>query len=156
MTRARVERFRAIARITLNGREYELFGSGTIDEDAGVVDGRYKHNIPANDLDPYVFQTVLVTGYPSVCRANGSMNPFVGADYSYRRTIDFGTYGRMSYDARCHLPLDADGRHLHSEFDVGSQPRSSWPDERLTTGRALAPVPDWRNNVVIRNCMAPV
>jgi hypothetical protein len=118
VTKVKVESFRAIARILLNGQKYQLVGQGSVDEDKGIVEGRYEHNIPANDIDPYVFQTVLVTGYPSVCRPNGFSNPFSGVDYSYRREIDFGRHGWMAYTAKCYAPTGRDCKQLDSEFDV--------------------------------------
>jgi hypothetical protein len=114
----KVEEFTAKASLILNGKRRELVGYGTIDELTGFVEGHYRHDVPANDVDPYIFQTVLVTGYPSVCRDDGSGNPFQGADYSYRREIDFGPNGWITYDAHCKIIQRRQKLCLESDFAV--------------------------------------
>jgi hypothetical protein len=113
--------FCARAKVTLNGRKQILTGQGKIDDDGGVVDGRYIHDLPANEnrVDALIFQTVLVTGYPSVCRADALIqNPFRHGDYNYRRQIDFGRHGKMAYHANCWLVRERSHLRLHSEFVV--------------------------------------
>jgi hypothetical protein len=112
------EIFTAKARIVLNGKAHELVGRGTIDVAQGTVDGQYEHDIPANDLDARIFQTVLITGYPSVCRDNGIFNPFKAGNYVYHREVDFGSHGKLSYEARCKFTNSDESRCLESEFDV--------------------------------------
>jgi hypothetical protein len=119
MLTGRVLRFRAVARLHLNQRDYELIGGGEIDDEEGVVRGRYEHNVPADDVDALIFQTVLVTGYPSVCATRSAVrNPFHGQKYRYERHVDFGAHGKIAYQAHCwHEPVP-DGLLLDSQFEV--------------------------------------
>lgn len=114
-----VVEFEAHARLKFRGRPYELSGAGKVGLACGLVDGTYVHNLPANDFDPLVLQTVLVTGYPSVCAsADGRPNPFQGGSYSYRRWVEFGPSGTIAYSARCWLEQRVRTQCLLSEFDV--------------------------------------
>lgn len=122
MDQRKAVEFQARATIVLNGREQYLIGRGNIDSKAGIVNGSYHHNVPANDFDALVFQTVLVTGYPSVCREDDSLrNPFLEGDYHYDREIDFGANGRMRYTADCRLVEHPYGFCLNSEFNVQTE-----------------------------------
>jgi hypothetical protein len=122
MTHANVVTFEARAKLLLNGRRSKLEGKGSIDLRLGFVDGKYHHDMPTNDVDPLIFQTVLITGYPSVCRSSPeTANPFHDGDYSYHREIDFGPHGAIQYHANCWLEQRNDDACLQSEFDVQGQ-----------------------------------
>lgn len=113
-----VVEFTAKARIRIGDREFWLNGRGGINDPKGIVTGRYVHDLPANDFEPYVLQVVLITGYPSVCRSTVEQNPFKAGDYSYERHVDFGAHGEIAYKAKCWTEEFSVGRRLHSEFDV--------------------------------------
>lgn len=114
-----VTEFDARAIIRVGGRQYLLNGNGTIADPQGLVRGTYRHDLPANDFEPFVLQVVLVTGYPSVCRSTPSQNPFKCGDYGYERRVVFDGYGELEYVARCWVEEAANGsRRLRSEFDV--------------------------------------
>lgn len=114
-----ITEFDARAIIRVGGREYRLKGSGAIADPLGIVRGTYRHDLPANDFEPFVLQVVLVTGYPSVCRSTLSQNPFKRGDYCYERRVVFDGYGELEYTARCWaVEMPTGGRRLCSEFDV--------------------------------------
>jgi hypothetical protein len=110
--------FDARAVIRIGSREFHLSGRGSISDPQGIVRGTYRHDLPANDFEPYVLQVVLVTGYPSICRSAIADNPFKSGDYNYRREVDFGKHGTLNYRAACWTEDTGSGRRLCSEFDV--------------------------------------
>ncbi len=115
----RVTRFEARANITLNGRRRYISGAGTVDSRKGIVKGTYSHDIPIDEVDPKVFQAVLITGYPSVSKnQTGHPNPFEVADYTYTRNVDLGSHGHIRYDARVWAEASETGGVLRSEFEV--------------------------------------
>jgi len=113
--------FSARATIRVGTRQYTLIGSGAITDPQGIVRGTYRHDLPANDFQPFVLQVVLVTGYPSICRSTPEQNPFKHGDYHYRRHVAFNGHGELEYEARCWSEdLPGSGRRLCSEFDVNA------------------------------------
>ena len=110
------KRFAADARLRLNDQDVRLIGRGTIDLDRGIVAGDYEIKRLPVDIDPLIFKTVLVTGYPSVCRSEPGANPFKVGSYRYRRTVDLGEHGSLSYSAIC--DAEAGRATLDSAFEV--------------------------------------
>lgn len=143
MLTKRVIEFRATARIHLNGDVYHLAGSGQINDREGIVEGRYNHDVPSDDVDALIFQTVLITGYPSVCAGRpGLHNPFHGHDYRYTRSVDFGPHGRISYSANCwHVPT-SDGLTLHSTFDVEGNLKTGRLEPATEVSETWTPIND--------------
>jgi hypothetical protein len=122
MLQQKIATFGADAHLHLNGNIFRLSGEGQIDEDMGVVEGKYRHDIPEAFVDPRILQAVLVTGYPSVCRnCTIARNPFENIDYSYIRHLDLGVFGQLSYEAECWIEERDAGPHLASRFKVQGQ-----------------------------------
>ena len=114
-----ITEFDARATIRLGDRQFFLTGSGVIADPRGIVRGTYRHDLPANDFEPFVLQVVLVTGYPSICRSTPHQNPFKRGDYRYERHVVFDGCGELQYTARCWAEEMPNGvRRLRSEFDV--------------------------------------
>jgi hypothetical protein len=111
--------FSAHVELRLNKKTARMNGEGTVDLHKGTVSGKYLHDLNDPNVHPMVFQTVLITGYPSVCRAeNNFTNPFQLGDYHYKRDVDFGPHGFLSYAARCWVTPNGRDSHLNSEFKV--------------------------------------
>lgn len=103
----------------LNGQRVSITGDGLLDYDLGVVSGVYALQDIPHTIHPLIFNSVLVTGYPSVCAVKKTMNPFHPGSYTYAREIDFATHGHISYVARCIELTDVFGNsHLDSSFDI--------------------------------------
>lgn len=105
---------------SINGADVRISGSGLFDEPGGIVDGTYMLNAIPAGVDPLIFNSVLVTGYPSVCQTlDGISNPFRPGSYSYTRKVDFGPHGFLAYTAECNKTISQDGvAILKSEFKI--------------------------------------
>ena len=111
--------FTANVQLKLNGQTNKLNGNGTLEYPGGIVVGDYEAERNQEDIDLFLFKSVLITGYPSVCCVNPDItNPFQTGDYYYRREIDFGQYGQMSYTADCSHRKQNGKLILDSVFDV--------------------------------------
>ena len=89
---------------TLNGKALQLNGAGELRVDDGLVVGSYEIAQIASGVDSLIFNCVLVTGYPSACKATGELdNPFKLGSYQYERQIRFGGGGAIRYRAECDL-----------------------------------------------------
>jgi hypothetical protein len=113
-----LKRFAAVAELRLNDRHIELTGAGVFDAEQGRVAGDYEIRRLPDDIDPLVFKTVLITGYPSVCEAAPGQNPFKHGSYRYRREVDLGVHGRLAYSADCRVDAERPELTLDSRFDV--------------------------------------
>ena len=113
-----MQMYSAQLRGILNDQEVSIVGSGILDADKGVVIGQYfLRKIPPM-LHPLVFNSVLITGYPSVCGSLGMSNPFYPGSYSYSRVVEFGENGRISYSAHCIEVSGREGSRLETTFEI--------------------------------------
>lgn len=113
-------RFSASLDGSLNGKAVSVIGSGLLLVERGVVDGEYAIEGLDNNVHPFVFNAVMVTGYPSVCRvAPQTSNPFWPGSYRYDREVRFGALGALSYSAECIVEVDSNGvSFLDSRFQL--------------------------------------
>jgi hypothetical protein len=113
-------KYQAEMRGSINGSDVRISGSGLIDEVGGIVDGTYMLSAIPAGVDPLVFNSVLITGYPSVCQTcDGITNPFRPGSYSYSRKVDFGPHGYLEYTAECNETMSQDEvTILDSEFRI--------------------------------------
>jgi hypothetical protein len=120
-----VLQYEALIRGHLNGESLIVDGRGLIDQDKGLVEGRYRLVAFPAGVDPLVLEAVALTGYPSVCRASpGTTNPFHGGDYIYKRVVNFGPSGRIAYRAACTINRQSRRRFLVSTFNVSAELRT--------------------------------
>jgi hypothetical protein len=94
--------YSATMRGTLNGQSVFSEGNGSYDSTTGLISGIYTYSRIPNSIDLKIFNSVKVTGYPSVCELHNNIeNPFSNGSYSYERFIDFGSHGSVWYSAKC-------------------------------------------------------
>jgi hypothetical protein len=108
----------AIAYGQINDAAFRLNGNGTFDQPNGRVNGLYEIEDLPPGIDALIFNAVLITGYPSVCKSSPLLtNPFQIGSYSYRREIAFDSGERLVYTADCSV-VDSSST-LHSTFVLG-------------------------------------
>jgi hypothetical protein len=126
--------YTATVRGTINGRNLEVVGRGSISESGGLTEGEYKIEQFPPDTDPAFLTAVLITGYPNASRTTGAVtNPFQGRSYSYCRQLRFSSGHSMSFVAQCFRHES----HLESTFDLCGL----MPDARVN--RVLPLVESW-------------
>lgn len=105
---------------SVNDRPLRVRGRGSIDHHAGRVRGMYRLDQIPVGIHPRFLNAVMVTGYPSVCQeSSDAANPFVNGPYSYTRTLDFGSRGKLTYTAKCHgVETEPDSNTLESYFEI--------------------------------------
>jgi hypothetical protein len=110
--------YRAVTSGSLNGQNVLVEGLGAFEHADGLVIGNYDfHALPVG-VHKFLFNSVMITGYPSVCKAYGDhSNPFFPGSYKYEREIDFGSHGSISYEATCNeIRTSEDVVELDSKF----------------------------------------
>lgn len=113
-------KFTANASGSINSRPFRLSGVGDLDLNEGTVFGQYEVQEISPGVDSLLFNCVLVTGYPSVCRSHeGAYNPFQQGSYSYLRHISFEGGGNIDYRADC--VCDDARTTLRSTFEVTAE-----------------------------------
>lgn len=101
----------------VNGTHITVTGRGSFDLGKGTVSGSYELGDIPQGMDALIYNSVLITGYPSVCA--GDDNPFSDRSYSYVRKIDLGRYGKLEYQAECKLQVQDDREtFLESSFEL--------------------------------------
>jgi hypothetical protein len=94
----------------INGKSIQGSGKGLLASHDGIVDGEYALKRLPTGFSPLVLNAVMVTGYPSICKASeGVENPFKLGEYRYVRAIDLGEFGGFEYSAECEESLDDQG-----------------------------------------------
>jgi hypothetical protein len=120
--RSRRKKIRYSAKLvgTINGVHLKVDGCGTLEPVSGRVKGEYKLIRFPNLLPPRVLNSVMVTGYPSVCQENKTAaNPFAKGSYNYVRRLDFGSRGELVYTAVCtEVENNPDSAWLDSHFEI--------------------------------------
>lgn len=113
----RHSRFVALAELELNDEQVRLTGRGSVEPNDGIVEGTYQYEPLPGLVDPFIFKSVLITGYPSICQSrDGKINPFKAGSYRYRRTVDFGEHGALRYEADCKIDGSDSEARLVSTF----------------------------------------
>jgi hypothetical protein len=121
--RRRAARYSARLTGRINGIDLDVGGRGTLDAYSGRVNGSYELTRFPRTLHPRILNSVMVTGYPSVCEEPpGLSNPFAHGSYSYVRQLDFGSRGKLIYSAQCHdIEDDLESNCLDSYFEINGE-----------------------------------
>lgn len=130
-------RYTALASGTVNDRPLRISGSGHFEMPLGLVVGEYLIQEVPPGFDTLLLNSVLITGYPSVCRHVGkAKNPFAEASYRYSREIRFSTGETLAYSADCVI----ENGNLKSSFALqGHVPT-------VSLGRTLPVTEIWRQS----------
>ncbi|WP_426424188.1 hypothetical protein [Bradyrhizobium genosp. A] len=118
--KARATRYTARLSGRINRADLEVVGNGSLDARSGRVNGNYQlTRFPAR-LHSRILNSVMVTGYPSVCEEGPcAENPFASGSYSYIRKLNFGARGELTYSADCKEVQERDGGlRLDSYFEI--------------------------------------